>query len=191
MCYPTDVSGKLCNDHPVVVIGRLTRFLIKQTNTPESGPILYAAISAGSSENSILINDGINGTLKLSIIRIADTADKIPVTAKKRILERLLFLLFILYPFFPFHQKKKPDFEVKSGKIRAKAQVDIFPCHSCSALFSFLIRTFKTNSVKTTQICFTVGIGFSPIQPFQKARGLIYRSYSPPVWNFTNPQRNL
>ena len=74
---------------PVVVIVTLIRFFIKHTVIPESGPILYAAIRAGSSEKSNLINDGIKGTLKLSIISTVETAPSIPVTVINRILSFL------------------------------------------------------------------------------------------------------
>ena len=60
---------------------RLIRFLIKQTITPDMGPMLKEAMSAGSSEKSNLIKEGINGTLKLSIINTVAMADRIPVIA--------------------------------------------------------------------------------------------------------------
>lgn len=61
---------------PVCVLKRLIRFLIRQTITPLNGPYANAAISAGSSEKSILIKLGINGTLKLRNIRTVETAAK-------------------------------------------------------------------------------------------------------------------
>jgi len=70
---------------------RFKTFLIRQTATPHTGPMLNAVISAGSSEKSIFINDGIIGILKLSIIKTADTADIIPVTASFLVISLLLF----------------------------------------------------------------------------------------------------
>ena len=56
---------------------RFTRFLTRQTTAPYTGPIENDAISAGSSERSILIKDGISGTLKLKNISTDDSAERI------------------------------------------------------------------------------------------------------------------
>ena len=71
----------------MAVIVRFIRFFIRQTATPDMGPILNAAINAGNSEKSNLRNDGIKGTLKLSIIKTVDAAPSIPVT--------VIFLIFV------------------------------------------------------------------------------------------------
>ena len=113
----------------------LIKFFIRQTATPETGPILNAAISAGSSEKSNLINEGIKGTLKLSIIKTVETAPNIPVT----VIKRILCLMFV----FCVDIKKSP-FIIRGDEIKDTQDTRI--------LFSFLIRTL------------TVGQGISPCQ---------------------------
>ena len=72
---------------PVVVIATLIKFLIRQTNTPDTGPKANDAMRAGTSEKSSLMKLGMNGTEKDSAIRAADKAAKIAVYAIYRLLE--------------------------------------------------------------------------------------------------------
>lgn len=67
----------------------------RQMITPQSGPMANDPISAGSSERSILINDGINGTEKSRNIRIYATAESIAVTV--RYLTLTLFTVTVLF----------------------------------------------------------------------------------------------
>ena len=67
---------------PVVVMNKCSTFLIKHTTTPHKGPIANEPINAGSSERSILINAGMNGTEKYRNIKIYATADNIAVTVR-------------------------------------------------------------------------------------------------------------
>ena len=66
---------------PVVDMVRFTRFLIKHTTTPLTGPMEKAAIRAGSSEKSSLIKLGMMGRLKLMNISTVATALKMAVMA--------------------------------------------------------------------------------------------------------------
>ena len=62
--------------------------------TPHTGPIAKVPISAGSSERSILINAGMNGTEKSKNIRMYATAESMAVTVKYLIFTFSVFVLF-------------------------------------------------------------------------------------------------
>ena len=75
-------SGVRLQTQSVVWMYKCSTVLIKHTTTPHQGPIAKEPIKAGSSERSILINAGMNGTEKSRNIKIYATADNIAVTVR-------------------------------------------------------------------------------------------------------------
>ena len=71
---------------PVVVINRCSTFLIRQMITPATGPYAKEPIKAGSSDKSILMKLGINGTEKSKNINTYAMADSIAVPVSLRML---------------------------------------------------------------------------------------------------------
>jgi hypothetical protein len=69
-------------------------FLTKHTAAPHKGPNKKDAMSAGSSDTSISIKDGINGTLNANIINTDATADS--MAAVTIFTKKVCFLLTVL-----------------------------------------------------------------------------------------------
>ena len=143
----------------VVENGRFIAFFSKHTSTPHHGPRLKAVISAGSSEKSIFIKFGIIGILKLSIIKTADIADMMPVTA--------IFLIICLL----FSIAVKLFFIIKNLPIRK------------------YIEMGEDTSPKRLLLDYLLSSGlYRRLRNFT-CSALSSSWALPPVWNFTNPQR--
>ena len=79
-------------------------FFTRQTKTPDMGPIVSDAITAGKSEKSKDKKLGTRGILKLNIISTAATAESIAVNtsflvSKSAFTVLFLFVSFIKIPF--------------------------------------------------------------------------------------------
>ena len=86
-------------------------FFIRHTTMPETGPMLKAASSAGSSETSILTKLGMSmGSGKSSIMSTQPTALSMAVTTRaRRRMGRVFALVSIVIPSRP--AEKKPAFQ--------------------------------------------------------------------------------
>ena len=123
------------------------------------GEIENAVKSAGSSEKSIFINDGIIGILKLSIIKTADTADIIPVTAS--------FLVISLCLFVKVFIKKIPFFKEKISYILGVVRP-----------ISSLIRTLPSaqeSHLLGSNLCFLSSWAFTTGMEFHQSLKIFYK----------------
>ena len=95
----TNIAPKMKLDNsptpPVELIGRCKRFLIRQMTVPLNGHIAKEPISAGSSEKSSLIKDGIIGMLNSNIISTNAMAESMAVMVMYRTFTGF-FLVFII-----------------------------------------------------------------------------------------------
>ena len=135
------------------------------------------AINAGSSERSILINDGISGTLKLKNIRTDDSADKIAVITMRRVWLIRFWDWFSTF-FVCFMKKQHLSYDGLSAQRKALRNHLIsqgvtyagvcrlsYKKQSASMKrFSLHISSFIRTLAVELSTCITVGFGITPNQ---------------------------